>query len=182
MRTTLGVRIRRAEEPDLDNVVGVLRAANAAFENVVPSEFFGAYLANVLDVRGRLHESELYLAERSDGAVVGAITIYPRASDEGWGLPAEWTGVRALAVVPSDRGLGIGRQLAESCVTRSRELGATTIALHTSSFMKAAMRLYAGIGFTRAPEFDRNAVMLVSAGSPTVEVEALAYKLELRGR
>ncbi|MGL6279118.1 MAG: GNAT family N-acetyltransferase [Gaiella sp.] len=172
--------IRAERSPDLGQVRRVLRAANAEFESVLPPSFYRAYLANVLDVHGRRDQSELYVAERpSDGTVVAAITLYPRASDEGWGWPADWTGIRAVAVHPSERGLGIGKRLAETCVARSRELGAAAVALHTAAFMTAAMGLYESIGFRRLPGFDRNAGALFGLPDIDPQILALAYALEL---
>ena len=99
------VVVREAEVPDLDRVVEVLRAANAEFEEVLPPAFYRAYLANVVDVRSRLAESQLLLAEREE-RIVAAITLYPDATAEGWGWPRHWTGIRAVGVEPSARGLG----------------------------------------------------------------------------
>src|SRR5207248_438411 len=106
-------------------------AANSEFESVLPPAFYGAYLANALDVQRRFGESQLLVAEFG-GRIVGAITLYPNAADEGWGWPRHWTGIRALAVEPSARGLGIGLRLADACIERSRVLGAPTVCLHTA--------------------------------------------------
>jgi ribosomal protein S18 acetylase RimI-like enzyme len=172
--------VREAEQEELERVVSVLRAANAEFERVLPEAFYRPYMANVLDVGSRLDESELFVAEpRTGGAIVGAITFYPDASQEGWGWPAEWTGIRALAVESASRGLGIGRLLAQQCIERSRQLGASTVCLHTASFMRAAMAMYERVGFRRAPEFDRDAGEMVGAPSFEPPIEALAYRLVL---
>ena len=179
MPTSTDVVVRQAEGQELDAVGRLLREANAEFRRVLPAAFYGPYLANVLDVRSRLERSELFVAARSDGCIVGAVTLYPRASDEDWGWPAEWSGIRAVAVQPAARGQGLGRRLAERCVSRSRELGAEAVGLHTASFMGAAIRLYEGLGFRRVPAFDRDAVDLVGANSPAQAITALAYKLEL---
>lgn len=173
------VTIREATERDLDRVVHVLRSANSEFESALPAPFYSAYLANVLDVTSRLGETELFVAQRTDGRAAGAITLYPRASDEGWGWPAGCTGIRAVAVNPSERGLGLGRRLAEACIERSRELGAEAVVLHTASFMQAAIALYEGLGFLRVPEFDRDASALFGAAPSGAAITALAYRLQL---
>lgn len=170
--------VREAEQRDLDRVVAVLRAANAEFELVLPPAFYRAYLANVLDVRSRLQDSQLLVAER-DERIVGAITLYPNASREGWGWPPEWTGIRAVAVEPRSRGLGIGRRLAQDCIDRSRSLGAPAVCLHTGDFMEAAMAMYERLGFRRVPEFDRAAADLFEADAADRRIAALAYRLDL---
>jgi predicted N-acetyltransferase YhbS len=149
MTTRSAIVVREAEEDDLDRVVGVLRAANVEFEALLSPAFFRAYLANVLDVRSRLDESQLFVACEGD-RIVGVITLYPDASKEGWGLPSDWTGIRTVAVEPSARGLGIGRRLVQHCIERSRALGANGVFLHTALFQAAAIVMYERVGFRRA--------------------------------
>jgi ribosomal protein S18 acetylase RimI-like enzyme len=170
--------VRDATLSDLGSVVSVLRAANAEFEQQVPSAFYRAYVADVFDVRSRFEESQLLVAE-VEGRIVGAITLYPDASREGWGWPSEWTGIRAVAVDPSARGAGIGRELAQECIERSRALGARAVCLHTATFMRAAMAMYESLGFRRAPQFDRDAAELLGSERLEVPIAALAYRHDL---
>jgi GNAT superfamily N-acetyltransferase len=180
--TRLEIIVREAEEDDLDRVIGVLRAANVEFETVLSPAFYRAYLANVLDVRSRLDESQLFVAQQSEGdRLVGAITLYPDASKEGWGLPSDWTGIRTVAVEPSARGLGIGRRLVQHCIERSRALGANGVFLHTALFQAAAIVMYERVGFRRAREFDRDAGEFVGLHLYEPRIAALAYLFELSG-
>jgi ribosomal protein S18 acetylase RimI-like enzyme len=180
MTTRSEIVVREAEEDDLDRVVGVLRAANVEFEAVLSPAFYRAYLANVLDVRSRVDESQLFVASEGE-RIVGAITLYPDASEEGFGLPSDWTGIRTVAVEPSARGLGIGRRLVEHCIERSRALGANGVCLHTAHFQAAAIAMYERLGFRRAREFDRDAGEFVGLHSYEPRHAALTYLLELSG-
>jgi predicted N-acetyltransferase YhbS len=180
MTTRSAIVVREAEEDDLDRVVGVLRAANVEFEALLSPAFFRAYLANVLDVRSRLDESQLFVACEGD-RIVGVITLYPDASKEGWGLPSDWTGIRTVAVEPSARGLGIGRRLVQHCIERSRALGANAVCLHSASFQAAAIVMYERVGFRRAREFDRDAGEFVGLHLYEPRIAALAYLFELSG-
>ena len=47
-----------------------------------------------------------------------------------------------------------GRALAEECVRRVAQSGARRIGLHTSESLRAAIHLYEGMGFVRAPAHD----------------------------
>jgi ribosomal protein S18 acetylase RimI-like enzyme len=177
--TAQRVIVREAGEAELERVLSVLAAANAEFEAVVPRAFYDAYLANVLDLASRSLDAQLLVAEFGDGRhVIGAITLYPDASKEGWGWPAGWAGIRAVAVEPSARGLGIGRRLAEACVERARALGAPTICLHTAPFMEAAIRMYESLGFRRAAEYDGDAGEMVGSAAFQPRIPALAYRLD----
>jgi ribosomal protein S18 acetylase RimI-like enzyme len=178
--TASKVAIREANDSEIEPVIALLRRANAEFEVLTPPSFFRAYLENVLDVWSRREDSELLVAELPDsGRIVGAITFYPDASREGWGWPPGWAGIRAVAVEPQARGLGVGRRLAEACIDRARVVGAPTVCLHTAAFMKAAIRMYEGVGFRRAPEYDRNADAMVGSSARGPSVVALAYRLDL---
>jgi ribosomal protein S18 acetylase RimI-like enzyme len=101
--------------------------------------------------------AEHVVAERhDDGTLVGSVMIYPPAADVYGGEtgPLPWPEVRLLAVAPTARGLGVGRALMNECVRRACAAGATSLGLHTSRSMRAALALYAAMGFVRAPEHD----------------------------
>jgi ribosomal protein S18 acetylase RimI-like enzyme len=61
---------------------------------------------------------------------------------------------RMLGVGERTRGSGIGANLVEACVTRAFTEGAQTVVLWTQPRMHSAQRLYARLGFQRAPERD----------------------------
>jgi GNAT superfamily N-acetyltransferase len=138
---------------------------------------FGRYLTDILDVESRAGTGEVLVAEHG-GRVVGTVTYYPDATDEGFGWPAGWAGLRALGVEPRARGLGIGRALLEACLERAVAAGAPVICLHTAEFMPAAVAIYEAAGFRRDPDNDFDA-----AGRLGLEgvrpVPILAYRLDL---
>ena len=89
-------------------------------------------------------------------AIVGSALLFPPAVDAYGGLTVggKWPEVRLVSVEPAARGRGIARALMQECFRRARAAGATHIGLHTSRSMAAAIRLYEGMGFERAPEND----------------------------
>ena len=74
-------------------------------------------------------------------AVVGTAAIVPRGDGE-----VELT---KLTVVPDQRGRGLGRRLAESCLEHARVSGARRVVLISHSKLEAALGLYESLGFTR---------------------------------
>jgi ribosomal protein S18 acetylase RimI-like enzyme len=149
-----GISLRDARGDEFDDVARVMADAYAQYIPPNPTGMLLAYRDDVRDVRSRLGESTLIVAE-DRGELVGAVTYYPDASAEsagGW--PAGWAALRLLAVHPTARGRGIGRLLTEECIRRARAAGCPAIALHTTELMAVARAMYERMGFARAPERD----------------------------
>jgi GNAT superfamily N-acetyltransferase len=149
------VIVREATQDDLAAIRAVVRAANEEFRAVAPVPFFPGYLASALDLEGRMVAGELLVVEWA-GQVAGTVTFYADANDEGMGpgFPPRTAGLRATAVHPRWRGRGLGRRLVAECVARSSAVGATSLALHTAEFMRAAIAMYVHAGFRREPAYD----------------------------
>lgn len=164
------MQIRDALPEELSQAAAVLGAAYGEYAASMPPELWRGYHADIVDVRSRLHYSDLIVAQH-EGRVAGTVTFYPPGSRDGrsaW--PDEWAGIRLVAVHPESRGMGVGRALTEECISRARAIGAPTIGLHTSSIMAVAMDLYKRMGFVRVPEYDFRP-------SPSIVVEAFRMDL-----
>jgi ribosomal protein S18 acetylase RimI-like enzyme len=180
--TMTDTQVRPLTTADIPTVRTVLREANRALGQVVSKPIFDAYLADVLDLEARLDISETFVAEHR-GRVVGTITYFRDANDEGIGprVPPGTAGIRAVATHPDARGLGLGRRLAETAVERARADGRDAIVLHTWMLMSAAIGLYESLGFRRAPSLDAGTREFFATGVEE-DIPALAFRLDLRGR
>jgi len=147
--------IRDARPADREAIREVTLAAYQEYADRM-SELWTRYRQNILTTLADVTPAEQLVAER-DRAVVGTVLLYPARGDAdrvtaAW--HAHWPEVRLLAVLPTARGLGVGRALMEECARRAHRSGAGALALHTTDLMQAAIRLYEGMGFARAPELD----------------------------
>jgi ribosomal protein S18 acetylase RimI-like enzyme len=112
------------------------------------------YRDNITVTLGPVTGAAQIVAER-DGAIVGAVLLYPKgAAIPGRGAAALWPEIRLLAVPPAERGRGIGEALVLECVRRARAAGAEALTLHTTDMMRAAVRLYERLGFARDSALD----------------------------
>jgi len=85
---------------------------------------------------------EIFIAVR-DGRVVGTCALV-RMSHGMFELAK-------LAVDREMRGAGLGRRLSEFAIDRARALGATRVALVSSTKLTTALRLYEKMGFVHMP-------------------------------
>jgi predicted N-acetyltransferase YhbS len=173
----VAVPVREATPADHPAVRHVLRAAYQQYETVLPPGAFGIYLEDLLDLDDRARTGRLLVAER-DGRIVGAVTFYEDAADEGFGWPHGWAGLRALGVHPAARGRGVGHQLMDACLQGARRIGAEVLCLHSAGFMTDAVAIYEAMGFRRAPEFDFEGTAHFQVDGDE-RVQVIAYRLDL---
>ena len=153
---TDAIRVREARPGDEAAIQAVTLAAYEQYAAHM-GRHWDAYRRNILDTLAAGGPAQRLVAERA-GTIVGSVILYPPGAagftSERRPIAAEWPEVRLLAVDPSTRGSGIGLRLMHACVERARAAGAAALALHTTDMMAAAVRLYARMGFERAPEID----------------------------
>ena len=147
--------IRAARPTDRGTIARLTLAAYREYATIMePSAWNaldGAVRASLVDDTGVTR-----LVAELDGEIVGSAALYAPASAPYGSLAssATWPEVRLVAVAPSARGRGVARALVDECVVLARAAGASVLGLHTSRSMRAAMRLYEGMGFVRDPEHD----------------------------
>lgn len=112
------------------------------------------YAASLRDASSRSSRAELWVAVAGE-TVLGTVTYCPIGSPlRELAVEDDQTEFRMLAVDPQARGQGIGLALVETCVTRARQSGARELVISSLATMHTAHRLYASLGFDRAPDLD----------------------------
>jgi GNAT superfamily N-acetyltransferase len=159
------VSIRHARDDELDIVASVAVDAYAEYAERMSPDAWSAYAHNIANVRGRITDAEILVAER-DGRIVGCVTLFTD-----WrGAQSDSYGVRLLAVPPAERGTGVGRALMEHCIRRAASEGKDRVVLTTTQEMESARDLYEKLGFVREVSLDHEP-------APGVRAEGYALKL-----
>jgi ribosomal protein S18 acetylase RimI-like enzyme len=166
-----GVRIRDARPDELETV-GEIRVAAYLADGFLSAE--SAYTPR-LRALGADGDGDVLVAVREDAGGTGRDeilgTVMIRSSPGGELVrSADEAEVRALAVAPDARGLGIGRKLVSAVIERARAIGVRHLVLASQSDMVGAHHLYAEAGFTRLAERD---------WAPLPGVTLLAFGLRL---
>lgn len=148
------VTVRDATAEEYPAVAALTVAAYSEFADQLGDERWGHYRDDLGDVARRAQRGSIVIAE-AGGRLVGAVSYYPpvreRTGEESawvW-WPPGYGYVRALAVHPDARRLGVGRALTLACIERTRAAGGDGVALNSVAMMTAAQRMYQGLGFRR---------------------------------
>lgn len=83
-----------------------------------------------------------YFVAEFNGEIVGGGGIYPTD-----GLPLSTCELVKMYLLPSGRGIGLGRTLIEKCIAAANELGYKNIYLETMPELKQALKVYEKFGF-----------------------------------
>lgn len=139
----------------------------AAYEEFLDGAEDG-YRAHLLDAPARDREAELWVATpEHSNQILGNVTICPEGSV--WrelAKPGEGE-FRMLAVSPDARRMGVGEALVQLVLNRFHDVGAHSIVMSSLPQMVGAHRLYARVGFERAPDLD---------WQPVPEVSLIAFR------
>jgi ribosomal protein S18 acetylase RimI-like enzyme len=93
-------------------------------------------------------DSFLLLARRDGRAVGYALAHLHDGADDTWPTSERMGHVESLAVLPEERGRGLGTELLDRAEERLEELGATTVAIEVMVGNEDAQRLYESRGMT----------------------------------
>ena len=125
---------------------------NAALAKIIRStlEEFGAVRKNTVyyeETTDHLydlfqHPRAIYWVAEVNGEVVGGAGIYPTK-----GIPDDTTELVKMYLLPSARGLGIGKMLMEKCIQYAKENGYKNLYLESMPELKKAISLYESFGF-----------------------------------
>lgn len=165
------MRIRRATPDDYEKAGEVTVAAYADF-TLGPTD---PYVARLRDAATRDREAELWVATdpADDSGILGCVTLCPPGSPWRELASGDHEGeFRMLAVAPQAQRRGVGQALAQFCLDHFRSAGCRAVVISSLREMADAHRIYARLGFERAPERD---------WEPMPGVSLIAFEVGLEG-
>jgi GNAT superfamily N-acetyltransferase len=165
MMGAMDPEIRAVRPTEFERVGELVVDAYAAMTDL------GDYADVLRRVEDRSRSAEVVVA-LVDGSVAGTVTFVPGLGPYAEGDDPDAAWIRMLAVAPEYRGRGIGAALVDWCVRRARASGRRRLLLHTTDVMADAHRLYARLGFSRAPGQD---------WQPDEDLWLRGYSMELDG-
>ncbi len=140
------VLVREATPAERAEVARITVKAYREYAVRMSAQAWAEYEADLSDIDGRAVNGVILVAE-VEGALVGALAHFrPGRIGSDW-LPPDWAYFRALAVLPTYRGRGVGHALTKASIARARAEGAAALALHTTEVMPVARAMYERMGF-----------------------------------
>lgn len=138
----MNVTIRPIQPSDNTFIAKIIRDTLAEFGANHPGT---VYYDPTTDALYELFQKEksVYNIAEINGKIVGGGGIYPTA-----GLPTDTCELVKMYLLPEARGIGLGSKLITLCQEQAKANGFSKVYLETMNELKAALKVYAGMGFT----------------------------------
>jgi len=148
------VIVRPARPEEFTRIGDITVAAYRAIE-ISDNQVVDDYMDVLRDVKSRAEAADVLVAVDETGLVLGAVTLVMDANSPLAEYDEPGTvSFRMLAVAPEAQGKGVGKLLADHCITRARGAGAHAVLIHSRHTMTKARDIYSAMGFARHPEID----------------------------
>lgn len=154
--------IRNAHSTEFEAIGKLLVEVYSGLEGFPKPDEQPAYYHSLAHI-GEFTEKKgvkLLVALSPSQQILGAVLYFADMKQYGSGGTASSqknaSGFRLLAVAPSARGMGIGKALSLACIAKAKEHGHQQVLIHSTAFMKPAIRMYKKLGFQPFSELDFN--------------------------
>jgi GNAT superfamily N-acetyltransferase len=154
------ITLRTAQPEEFTEIGRMAVAAYASLPGMPSVEEQPDYYGRLYDVASRAGNPAItvFVAVGDSGELLGSVDFIDDMRHYGSGGTAssvpDAAGIRLLAVKNEYRGQGVGQALTRHCLARARELGKSSVILHTTQAMSVAWQMYSRMGFERFPAID----------------------------
>lgn len=138
----MSIAIRPIQPADNPVIASIIRKTLEEFGANHPGTVYYDKTTDALYELFQKEKSAYFIAEK-DGKIVGGGGIYPT-----YGLPAGTCELVKMYLLPEARGTGLGSQLITLCMEQAKSFGFEKIYLETMNELKAALKVYARMGFS----------------------------------
>gem|GEM_PF-183439 len=161
-------QIRIAVPDEASSIASLLARSFAEYESSYTADAFAATISTADRIRSRIEEGPVWVALRNN-ALIGTLAAVARG---------EALYLRGMAVDPTARGGGIGRDLLKRAEEYAGRNGFKRLFLSTTPFLDDAINLYERYGFSRIDEgphdlFGTPLFTMVKTLPPAVEQTAI---------
>jgi len=137
------VLIRPIEPTDNAAIAVIIRQSLEEFGANKPGTVYFDESTDHLFELFRSAPRSVYLVAILNNELVGGAGIFPTA-----GLPGHTCELVKMYLRKDVRGIGLGRQMIDACLTRAKENGFTEVYLETMPELRKAVKVYEQFGFT----------------------------------
>ena len=137
----MSIQIRLAIPDEAASIAWVLHQAFVEYESLYTATAFAITTPTPNEIEQRWNEGPIWLALKN-GRLVSTVAAVAKG---------DALYIRSMAVVPSARGLGIGKILLAEVESFARAGGFQRMLLSTTPFLDGAIHLYERFGFERTP-------------------------------
>ena len=147
----INIKIRIAVPGEAAAVARVLYESFAAYESLYTRKAFVATTPGVAEINDRIEQGTVWIA-LCNNRIAGTVSIL--SSGEG-------VYIRSMAVIPPERGKGLGKALLEHVFELALTNNYPLLRLNTTTFLTEAICLYESLGFVQKGYEDLHGTPLI---------------------
>ena len=136
------MHIRSIQPSDNPALAKIIRTSLTEFGADHPGTVFYDNTTDALFELFRTHRSAYFVAENTEGQIMGGGGIYPTD-----GLPDDTCELVKMYLLPEARGTGVGRTIIEKCLESAKDFGFANVYIETMPELKKALPVYEKFGF-----------------------------------
>lgn len=142
MSSSRSIIVRKIRKADNEPLAAIIRKTLEEFGAAKPGTVYYDPTTDALFELFNNTPGSVYFVAENDGKLVGGGGIFPSP-----GLPADTCELVKMYLLPEVRGLGLGKQIIEACLSFAKETGYKNIYIETMPELKQAMKTYEKFGF-----------------------------------